>query len=322
MQPPTLQLNRAPSLHPPRETSQHSFLTRTRSAVRDRLRGALDPEAGSTRAEGTELTVGTFLEAWLTEVARVTVRPRTYVSYRYVVGLHLVPALGDLVLAALSPADVQAFLNAKSASGLSPRTVGYLRGVLRGALGHAERTDLVTRNVARLARPPRIPRRRVSPLSVEQVRTFVAAIAGDRLEALYLVALGVGLRQGEILGLRWSDVDLDGGTLTVRHALARIDGRGHLGRTGQVLAVATDRDHGIASAPTPISAPSTRPAPLTGTPSRSNRGAGPIPAPLTAAARPSPAGVRRWSSRSGHKLARSARPSPSVFLRGLDPFDP
>jgi integrase len=225
MQPPTLQLNRAPSLHPPRETSQHSFLTRTRSAVRDRLRGALDPEAGSTRAEGTELTVGTFLEAWLTEVARVTVRPRTYVSYRYVVGLHLVPALGDLVLAALSPADVQAFLNAKSASGLSPRTVGYLRGVLRGALGHAERTDLVTRNVARLARPPRIPRRRVSPLSVEQVRTFVAAIAGDRLEALYLVALGVGLRQGEILGLRWSDVDLDGGTLTVRHALARIDGR-------------------------------------------------------------------------------------------------
>jgi integrase len=63
------------------------------------------------------------------------------------------------------------------------------------------------------------------PLSVEQVRTLVATIAGDRLEALYLVALGVGLRQGEILGLRWSDVDLEGGTLTVRHALARIDGR-------------------------------------------------------------------------------------------------
>ena len=60
---------------------------------------------------------------------------------------------------------------------------------------------------------------------MEQVRTLVAAIAGDRLEALYLVALGVGLRQGEILGLRWSDVDLEGGTLKVRHALARIDGR-------------------------------------------------------------------------------------------------
>jgi len=84
--------------------------------------------------------------------------------------------------------------------------------------------DLVFRNVARLARPPRIPHRPVSPLTVEQARIFLAAIRGDRLEALYLVALGIGLRQGEILGLRWPDVDLDGGTLTVRHALARIEG--------------------------------------------------------------------------------------------------
>jgi integrase len=225
MQPVILELDRARHLSPAREKAPPSFLTRTRSAVRERFRGAAGPDTVGMPAADEELTVGDFLEGWLTEVARVTVRPRTYVSYRYVVGLHLTPALGSLALAALSPADVQAFLNAKSASGLSPRTVGYLRGVLRGALGHAERTDLVTRNVARLARPPRVPRRRVSPLSVEQVRTFVAAIAEDRLEALYLVALGVGLRQGEILGLRWSDVDLEAGTLTVRHALARIDGR-------------------------------------------------------------------------------------------------
>ena len=224
MQPQPFELDRAPHVRPARETAPPSFLARTRSAVRDRLRGGIGPDTVGLPAADEELTVGAFLEGWLTEVARVTVRPRTYASYRYVVRLHLAPALGDLTLAALSPADVQAFLNAKSTSGLSPRTVGYLRGVLRGALGHAERTDLVTRNVARLARPPRIPRRRVSPLSVEQVRTFVAAIAGDRLEALYLVALGIGLRQGEILGLRWSDVDLVVGTLTVRHALARIEG--------------------------------------------------------------------------------------------------
>src|SRR5674476_1386400 len=170
MQPQPFELDRAPHVRPARETVPPSFLARTRSAVRDRLRGGIGPDTVGMPAADEELTVGAFLESWLTEVARVTVRPRTYVSYRYVVGLHLTPALGDLVLAALSPADVQAFLNAKSASGLSPRTVGYLRGVLRGALGHAERTDL--------ARPPRIPRRRASPLSVEQVRTFVAAITG------------------------------------------------------------------------------------------------------------------------------------------------
>lgn len=214
-----------PIIRPAGTVATPSFLARTRSALSDRLHGTLDPFATSTPSASEDITLGAFLETWLTEVARVTVRPRTYVSYQYVVRVHLAPGLGDRPLAALSPADVQAFLNAKSSSGLSPRTVGYLRGVLRSALGHAERTDLVTRNVARLARPPRIPRRRVAPLSVEQVRTFLAAIVGDRLEALYLVALGVGLRQGEILGLRWSDVDLEGGTLTVRHALARIDGR-------------------------------------------------------------------------------------------------
>jgi integrase len=201
-----------------------SFLARTRSALSERLHGTLDPFVTSTPTAVEDMTLGAFLEAWLTDVVRLSVRPRTYASYRYVVGLHLTPALGDITLAALSPADVQAFLNAKAASGLSPRTVAYLRGVLRGALGHAERMDLVSRNVARLAKPPRIPRRPVSPLSAEQARTFLAAIRGDRLEALYLVALGVGLRQGEILGLRWPDVDLEAGTVTVRHALARIEG--------------------------------------------------------------------------------------------------
>jgi integrase len=231
MQQPDLGLRRAPHpragpiIRPADTVATPSFLARTRSALSGRLHGTQDPFVTSMPTASQDVTLGAFLEAWLTEVVRLSVRPRTYASYRYVVHLHLAPGLGHHRVAALSPAEVQAFLNAKSASGLSPRTVAYLRGVLRGALGHAERMDLVSRNVARLARPPRIPRRPVSPLSVEQARIFLVAIRGDRLEALYLVALGVGLRQGEILGLRWPDVDLEAGTLTVRHALARIDRR-------------------------------------------------------------------------------------------------
>jgi integrase len=83
----------------------------------------------------------------------------------------------------------------------------------------------VTRNAARLAEPPRVPRREVRPLSLDQARTFLHAIAGNPFEALYLVALGIGLRQGELLGLAWSDLDLEGGTLTVRNALQRVDSR-------------------------------------------------------------------------------------------------
>ncbi len=171
------------------------------------------------------LLLGVFLEDWLTDVVRLSVRPKTFVSYRSVVRLHLVPGLGQHPLVELRPADVQAFLNAKAASGLAPRTVAYLRNVLRQALGHAERTELVGRNVARLALPPRVPRREVHPLSPEEARTFLAAISGDRFEALYLLALGCGLRQGEILGLAWSDLDLDGGTVRVRQALQRVEGR-------------------------------------------------------------------------------------------------
>jgi integrase len=171
------------------------------------------------------ILLGAYLEDWLRDVVRLSVRPKTFVSYRSVVRLHLVPCLGQHPLVELRPADVQAFLNAKAASGLAPRTVAYLRNVLRQALGHAERTELVGRNVARLALPPRVPRREVHPLSPEQARTFLAAIAGDRFEALYLLALGCGLRQGEILGLAWSDLDLDEGTVRVRAALQRVEGR-------------------------------------------------------------------------------------------------
>lgn len=170
------------------------------------------------------LLLGVYLEDWLAEVVRGSVRPKTYVSYRSIVRLHLIPGLGAQPLVELRPADVQAFLNAKAASGLAPRTVAYLRNVLRQALGHAERSELVGRNVARLARPPRIPRREVRPLDPDEARVFLAAIRGDRWEALYLVALGCGLRQGEILGLAWGDLDLEAGTLRVHRALQRIEG--------------------------------------------------------------------------------------------------
>jgi integrase len=181
----------------------------SRAEVRDKLQAALRGEANGLPLPTERVTLGSFLDQWLRDSARPSIRPRTFVSYASVVRVHLAPALGQVPLARLSPQHVQALLNAKSASGLSPRTVGYLRAVLRQALGQAERWGLVTRNAARLAEPPRIPRREVSPLSPDQAQRFLDAIRDDRLEALYLVALGVGLRQGEILGVAWSKLDLE-----------------------------------------------------------------------------------------------------------------
>jgi integrase len=166
--------------------------------------------------------VGAFLKRWLEDCAKPKVRHRTYVSYEQLIRLHLIQGLGHLRLAKLGPDDVQHFLNRKRATGLSARSVQYLHAVLRHALGQALRWGLVGRNVASLVDPPRAQRPEVRPLSPEQARDLLKLLKSDRLEGLYSVALGVGLRQGEALGLHWSDVDLEAGTLTVRVTLQRI----------------------------------------------------------------------------------------------------
>ncbi len=216
---------RAVLTNPDGRRIRRSFLGRDRTIVRDRLRDALAKEANGIATPNERLTVGTFLETWLVDVVRPTCRPSTRSSYTGIVRRHLVPRFGAQSLARLSPQQVQHFLNTQTAAGYSPRTVAYVRAVLRQALGQAERWGLVTRNAAKLAEPPRVPRHEIRPLSTEEARTFLRAIDSDRLEALYLVALGVGLRQGELLGLAWSDLDLEHGTLTVRKALQRVDSR-------------------------------------------------------------------------------------------------
>lgn len=156
-------------------------------------------------------TVGQYLTAWLV-TARATVRPRTHESYADTVRLHVIPTLGAEQLARLSPGQVQALLDAKLTGGLSPRTVQYIHAILRRALGQAYRWGIVQRNVAAVVIPPRVTRSEVRPFDPDQARAFLAAMRGDRLEALYTVAIACGLRQGEALGLRWQDVDMGAGS--------------------------------------------------------------------------------------------------------------
>jgi integrase len=201
-----------------------AFYGKTRREAAEKLTRALAAQQQGLPLVGERQTVGQFLTHWLEDVARPSVRPRTYASYAQLLRLHLLPELGRVPLAKLSPQHVQSFLNRKRAAGLSARTVQYLHAVLRRALGQAERWGLVARNVARLVVPPTAERPDVQPLTIEQARQLIAAARGDRLEALYTVAVAIGLRQGEALGLRWQDIDLDRGLLTVARQLQRIDG--------------------------------------------------------------------------------------------------
>jgi integrase len=116
-------------------------------------------------------------------------------------------------------------LNAKLDGGLSARSVQYLRDVLRNALNHALKWGLVSRNVATLAEPPRVEHHEMRFLSPDAARHLLAATEGTRIDALVAVALALGLRQGEALGLQWDDVNFSAGTVTVRKALQRVDGK-------------------------------------------------------------------------------------------------
>ena len=171
------------------------------------------------------MTLDQFLDEWLVTCVRSNVRPRTYQSYEEIVRLHISPGLGRQRLARLSPTDVHGFLNDKVAAGYSRRSAQYYHAVLRRALGQAVKWGLVQRNVAKLVDPPKVRRPEVLPLSPENARAFLLAVHGDRLEALYSVALAVGLRRGEALGLRWRDIDLEKGELMVRNSLQRVGGR-------------------------------------------------------------------------------------------------
>ena len=197
----------------------------TRKEVAAKLEPLLKARRDNLPIPDQRLKLGPFLERWLEEVARPTIRWSTYKSYRDILRLHLVPDLGRCALSKLGPAQVQSFLNAKLAGGLSPRRVQYLHAVLRRALVTAERWSLVSRNVAKLVDPPRVTRHEIQPLTPEQARQLIDAASSDRLLALWIAALGTGMRQGELLALSWHDIDLDSRRVHIRHTLGRVEGR-------------------------------------------------------------------------------------------------
>lgn len=178
------------------------------------------------------MTTGEYLRSWLVTAGR-SVKPSTLRTYEIAVRLQLVPELGAIRLSRLTPAHVEAMVRKLDATH-SAKAVANVLAVLARALTVAERQGLVRRNVARLVDPPRIERAEIAALRPEDVKAILAAVAGDpaadppvppdRLQALYVLALATGMRQAELLGLRWEDVDLDAATLRVAYALERSGG--------------------------------------------------------------------------------------------------
>ena len=190
----------------------------TRAQVRSKL-AALRAEGAAPKAPQT---VASYLAEWLTDAAP-HLKPRTLERYQQIVTYQITPALGDVQLAALEPRDVKRLYTELSKT-LAPQTVVHVHRVLHTALQAATREETIRRNPASLVQPPRVPRREERALPPDEVVALLNAARGDRLEALYILGVTTGMREGELLGLRWRDVDLDTGLLTVRYALVALPG--------------------------------------------------------------------------------------------------
>ena len=201
------------------------FYGATEAKVQDALLKARADHAAGLPVVVERQTLTQYMEDWLENSVKPSVRPLTHEQYSQHVKLYLGPLLGHQRLSKLAPQHVRAFIKRKLQDGLSPRTVQLSLVILRRALSQAVKDGLVARNVAKLVDAPRWKRKEVTPWDAREASRFLLAIKGERLEALYTVALSLGLRRGEVLGLRWSDIDLEAETITIAQALARIGGK-------------------------------------------------------------------------------------------------
>lgn len=203
---------------------------RTWEEVNDKRLELLDNNRRGVPSASSSMPLGKYLAHWLDEVAVHELRPSTFTRYRALVRDYITPHLGKKRLNRLAASDVRRLISTltttdgKGGGRLSPRTIQFVHAVLRSALQHAMREELIGRNVAKLVSPPRSRAAEVTPLDPDTARQFLRVASEHWLAAAWLLLVTTGLRRGEVLGLAWSDLDLDAGTMRVRRTVQKLDG--------------------------------------------------------------------------------------------------
>lgn len=205
---------------------RRSFWAKTREDVERKMLDARHAKAhGLPVAPPRTWTVKAYALDWI-EDQRAHVRPGTWDGFDSNLRNHIVPSLGSIKLADLTAADVRRLHRESLARGIVARTVRYVHTTLNLMLKQALADDLVSRNVAELAPAPPANRKRVQPFTAAEALRFLEVVKGDERESLYVTTLGLALRRGEVLGLRWQDVDWTNRQVTIAGQLQRIDGEG------------------------------------------------------------------------------------------------
>jgi len=189
-----------------------------------RLREILTTVESGAYVKPSHLTLGEWLQEWLSGYVATNCAPRTQASYAELVRLHIAPALGQTPLPQLDPQQIQAFYAAKTGEG-KVRTARYCHSLLRQALGHAMKQGIVGRNAALMCDPPRVERKTMTTLAAADIPQFLEAVSRTPHYALFVTLLASGMRRGEVLALKWKNLDLTKGYAFVVESGFKVNGQ-------------------------------------------------------------------------------------------------
>ena len=206
----------------------------SRKEVQDKLIKIIPKVQTGTYREPTKITVAEWFTTWLNVYMKPSLRPTTWESYRYQVEGHIIPALGHLKLPQLQTAHIQRLYNKKLKSGrldgrkggLSPRSIKYIHTVIHSALEQAKKEGMIIINPAEATKLPKQEQKEIKYLDAAEAAIFLATAKESKHFAAFFLALNTGIRRGELLGLRWQDIDFKACQLTVNQGLVRVTGKG------------------------------------------------------------------------------------------------
>jgi integrase len=201
-----------------RVTKYASFKGTKREAQAELIR-LMETVRRGEHVDPAKLTLGEFLDRWEQGWTNLQVGPKTRERYVELIRLHVRPHIGALPLHKLQPVHLAELYGELSEKGLSPRTIGHVHRVLHKALTVAVEWSLLARNPAAITKPPRVQMREIEIITVEQAQKILQCFRGRALYPIIALALATGMRRGELLALRWGDVDLDAGRIQVERSL-------------------------------------------------------------------------------------------------------
>lgn len=214
-----------------------NVLGKTQAEVKEKLKRAIEENASLDIVKAGQYTVGQWMDMWSENCAKVKVRPSSHQTYRGYIDNHIKPGIGSIPLSQLSSLDLQKFYkkllsggrverieSRKQPKGLSAKTVRNMNQVISSAMEFAKSQKLIAANPTEGCALPKLEHREMKTLTAEQLASFLREAKESGVFELYYIELATGLRRGELLGLKWEDIDLEQGTIRVRRQVARING--------------------------------------------------------------------------------------------------